>query len=154
METAQPEGLDDIAGELTGSSSLEGGSRGGVNYTQEELGKVQDLLMRHRTELTEIYRYYCALGENSPENMYTLGCHQFCQLCKDCQIPTKMFPLSICEALFTESCNRIKVSELPMKSFFSLLVKVGVKRYPELGNVFRQLKACLEERVLANAKKH
>ena len=69
--------------------------------------KVQDLINRHRVPLTEIYRYYAALGESVGEAMYTLSCHQFCQLCKDCQLPNKMFPLAFCDALFTEQCQQV-----------------------------------------------
>lgn len=115
--------------------------------------RVQDLMTRHKVELTEIYRYYAGLGESVGEAMYTLSCHQFCQLCKDCEIPNKMFPLAFCDALFTEVCQQVKSSVLPLKQFFSLLVRVGMKRYPELSDsVYKQLHALLEERILPHAK--
>lgn len=70
-----------------------------------------------------------------------MGCYQFCQLCKDCAITSKMFPLSLCESLFTETCalvrnphsmshwlTQIKTAELPLKQFFALLVKLAMKR--------------------------
>jgi len=64
-----------------------------------------------------------------------------------------MFPLAFCDALFTEQCQQVKTAVLPLKQFFSLLVKVSVKRYPELSDsVYKQIHALLEERILPHAK--
>eukprot|EP00656_Telonema_subtile_P053393 TRINITY_DN7733_c0_g1_i4.p1 TRINITY_DN7733_c0_g1~~TRINITY_DN7733_c0_g1_i4.p1 ORF type:complete len:510 (+),score=98.19 TRINITY_DN7733_c0_g1_i4:263-1792(+) len=75
-----------------------------VDQDPADVLKARDLMLRAKAELAEIFKYYSGLGESEQERMYTMGAMQFCQMCKDCGVPSKMFPMSVCENLFEQAC--------------------------------------------------
>jgi len=116
------------------------------------LKKVEDLMFRSRAELADIYRYYCALGVTRPEECQSLSGHQFCQLCKDCQLPSKFFSLAIIDQMYREGNLTAGTSKLSLQMFITVLMKVAHVRYQELPNLYERCDFLINERVIPNAK--
>jgi len=156
---------EDATGGETGSSPFDLGfvmkELKGANQTSRELNeepeattlkKVQDLMFRVRADLGDIFRFYCALGVTRPEESYMLSNHQFCQFCKDCDIPSKFFPLAMIDQVYCEAAALAKSNELTLLMFMTVIMKMANLRYPEQPNLFARISSLVNQKILPKAR--
>lgn|ERR1719446_204083 len=122
------------------------------NEDPKVLQKVQDIVFRSKGDLADIYRYYCALGITRPEDSYDMSNHQFCQFCKDCDIPTKFFTLPTIDQVYKESLALAHAASLSLMQFMTIIIKMAHLRYPELPDLFIRVNTILRERIMPHAK--
>jgi len=100
-----------------------------VKEEVKNLKKVKDLMFRSRSELADVFRYYASLGVSRPEECNAMSNHQFCQLCKDCKLPTQSFGLPVIDQIYKEGVETAGTAHLSLQMFMTVLLKVAHLRF-------------------------